>query len=148
MADQLTTDQLLEYFETFTLFDRNQDGLITIDELENFMQSLGVNLSKKELLEMMKEGDVNGDGAIDFKEFINMVVNSVNVAEDKVKLLNIFRLFDKDKNGFITKSELRQVLTALGEKLQEDQLEEMIRNIDKDCDGRINYDEFTKIMFP
>nr|CDS34249.2 calmodulin [Hymenolepis microstoma] len=146
-TDQITADQVSELFKTFSLFDRNQDGLITTDDLGTVMKSLGVNLSKKELMEMLKEGDFSGDGAIDFKEFVTLAINSVNDAENNEQLLNTFRLFDKDNNGFISPAELRQVLTALGEKLHEGQVEEMIRNIDRDRDGRINYDEFIRLIW-
>ncbi|VDL64362.1 unnamed protein product [Hymenolepis diminuta] len=139
-ADQLTGDRILEFFETFSLFDKNRDGLITVDELRSVMKSLGRNLSQEELKEMIKEGDANGSGAIAFEEFLNMVIKSANTEENKGKLLNTFRLFDKDGNGFISTSELRQVLTALGEKLHEGQVEEMIRIADTDYDGQINYD--------
>merc|ERR1711935_459948 len=57
-----------------------------------------------------------------------------------------FSLFDKDGNGFISAAELRHVMTNLGEKLTDEEVDEMIREADIDGDGQINYEEFVKVM--
>jgi hypothetical protein len=55
-------------------------------------------------------------------------------------------VFDKDGNGFISAAELRHVMTNLGEKLTDEEVDEMIREADIDGDGQINYEEFVKMM--
>ena len=55
-------------------------------------------------------------------------------------------MFDKDGNGFISAAELRHVMTNLGEKLTDEEVDEMIREADIDGDGQINYEEFVKMM--
>ena len=57
-----------------------------------------------------------------------------------------FRVFDKDGNGFISAAELRHIMTNLGEKLTDEEVDEMIREADIDGDGQINYEEFVKVM--
>jgi len=57
-----------------------------------------------------------------------------------------FKVFDKDGNGYISATELRHVMTSLGEKLSEEEVDEMIREADVDGDGQINYQEFVKMM--
>ena len=57
-----------------------------------------------------------------------------------------FKVFDKDGNGFISAAELRHVMTNLGEKLTDEEVDEMIREADVDGDGQVNYDEFVKMM--
>ena len=54
--------------------------------------------------------------------------------------------FDRDGNGFISAAELRHVMTNLGEKLTDEEVDEMIREADVDGDGQINYEEFVKMM--
>ena len=58
----------------------------------------------------------------------------------------LFRVFDKDGNGYISVDELRQVMTNLGEKLTEDEVDEMVREADLDGDGEVNYEEFVTMM--
>ena len=55
-------------------------------------------------------------------------------------------VFDRDGNGFISAAELRHVMTNLGEKLTDEEVDEMIREADVDGDGQINYEEFVKMM--
>ena len=57
-----------------------------------------------------------------------------------------FKVFDKDGNGYISAAELRHIMTNLGEKLTDEEVDEMIREADVDGDGQINYDEFVDMM--
>ena len=59
-------------------------------------------------------------------------------SEEEIK--EAFRVFDKDGNGFISAAELRHVMTNLGEKLTDEEVDEMIREADVDGDGQVNYD--------
>jgi len=61
-------------------------------------------------------------------------------------LIDAFKVFDKDGNGFISAVELRHVMTSLGEKLSDEEVDEMIKEADTDNDGQINYHEFVKMM--
>ena len=58
----------------------------------------------------------------------------------------LFRVFDKDGNGYISAAELRHVMTNLGEKLTDEEVDEMIREADIDGDGQVNYEEFVAMM--
>merc|ERR1719498_815437 len=62
------------------------------------------------------------------------------------ELIEAFKVFDRDGNGFISAAELRHVMTNLGEKLTDEEVDEMIREADVDDDGQINYEEFVKMM--
>ena len=53
-------------------------------------------------------------------------------------LMEAFRVFDVDQNGFISADELREIMKNLGQKLSEDEIEEMISEADKDGDGQLN----------
>ena len=69
---QLTDDQIAEFKEAFSLFDKDGDGCITTKELGTVMRSLGQNPTEAELQDMINEVDANGDGTIDFLEFVMM----------------------------------------------------------------------------
>merc|ERR1719150_2440257 len=62
------------------------------------------------------------------------------------ELIEAFKVFDRDGNGFISAAELRHVMTTLGEKLTDEEVDEMIREADVDGDGQINYEEFVTMM--
>ncbi|RRT47433.1 hypothetical protein B296_00039421 [Ensete ventricosum] len=172
MAEQLTDDQISEFKEAFSLFDKDGDGqtfsiplfspfffffffffsylLHWLDrghvELGTVMRSLGQNPTEAELQDMINEVDADGNGTIDFPEFLNLMARKMKDTDSEEELKEAFRVFDKDQNGFISAAELRHVMTNLGEKLTDEEVDEMIREADVDGDGQINYEEFVKVM--
>jgi len=146
MVEQLTEEQIAEFKEAFSLFDKDGDGSITTKELGTVMRSLGQNPTEAELQDMINEVDADGNGTIDFPEFLNLMARKMKDTDSEEELKEAFRVFDKDQNGFISAAELRHVMTNLGEKLTDDEVDEMIREADVDGDGQINYEEFVKMM--
>merc|ERR1711955_83940 len=84
---------------------------------------------------MINEVDADGNGNIDFPEFLTMMAKKMKDTDSDEELREAFRVFDKDGNGFISASELRHVMTNLGEKLTDEEVDEMIREADIDGDG-------------
>ena len=146
MADTLTDEQIAEFKEAFALFDKDGDGTITTKELGTVMRSLGQNPTEAELQDMINEVDADGNGTIDFPEFLNLMARKMKDTDSEEELKEAFKVFDKDGNGFISAAELRHVMTNLGEKLTDEEVDEMIREADVDGDGQVNYDEFVKMM--
>ncbi|KAJ3191747.1 hypothetical protein HK101_007440 [Irineochytrium annulatum] len=145
-ADQLTEEQIAEFKEAFSLFDKDGDGTITTKELGTVMRSLGQNPTEAELQDMINEVDADGNGTIDFPEFLTMMARKMKDTDSEEEIKEAFKVFDKDGNGFISAAELRHVMTNLGEKLTDEEVDEMIREADVDGDGQINYEEFVKMM--
>ncbi|XP_078488474.1 calmodulin-like [Ciona intestinalis] len=145
-----TTDsQMEELREAFRFFDRNQNGSIEPEELGSVMTSLGYCATESELKDMIHEADVDGNGKIDFKEFVRMMELKTNErpeqAEDE-ELREAFKVFDRDGNGLISRAELSQVMGNLGEQLSEKDLNDMISEADKNGDGQIDYEEFVQMV--
>ncbi|XP_068205539.1 uncharacterized protein [Palaemon carinicauda] len=92
-----------------------------------------------------------GDGTFSFNEFVEIVFNmgggGERPGEDEEKeLRDAFKIFDKHGRGYICASDLRAVLQCLGEDLSEEEIEDMIREVDIDGDGRIDFEEFVKAL--
>jgi len=146
MAENLSEEKIAEFRAAFELFDRDRDGTITTKELGTVMKNLGQNPSETELEEMIKQVDLDGNGTIDFKEFLGLMVRKMKDTDTEEELLEAFKVFDRDGNGFITSHELRHVMSNLGQSLSPEEIEEMVREADVDGDGQINFDEFVKMM--
>merc|ERR1740117_1218797 len=125
-ADQLSEEQIAEFKEAFSLFDKDGDGTITCKELGTVMRSLGQNPTEAELGDMINEVDADGNGQIDFPEFLTMMAKKMKATDSEEEIKEAFKVFDKDGNGFISAAELRHIMTNLGEKLTDEEVDEMI----------------------
>ena len=132
MADNLTEEQIAEFKEAFSLFDKDGDGTITTKELGTVMRSLGQNPTEAELQDMINEVDADGNGTIDFPEFLSLMARKMKDTDTEEELVEAFKVFDRDGNGLISAAELRHVMTNLGEKLTDEEVDEMIREADVD----------------
>lgn len=137
---------MLKFHIVFVINYEFLTGCITTKELGTVMRSLGQNPTEAELQDMINEVDADGNGTIDFPEFLNLMARKMKDTDSEEELKEAFRVFDKDQNGFISAAELRHVMTNLGEKLTDEEVDEMIREADVDGDGQINYEEFVKVM--
>ena len=143
MANKLTRQQISEFREQFSVYDKNGDGHITTEEFGAVMRSLGLNLTQAELQEEINDSDLDGDGTINFTEFLCAMAKDTYSEKD---LKKDFRLFDIDKNGFISAAEMRYVRTILRWKQTDEEIDEIIKAADVDGDGQINYREFARLM--
>lgn len=89
---------------------------------------------------------ITGNGTIDFPEFLTMMARKMKDTDSEEEIREAFRVFDKDGNGFISAAELRHVMTNLGEKLTDEEVDEMIREADIDGDGQVNYEGGFKVL--
>lgn len=148
LSSQYTEEQLDELKEAFAVYDINRDGVISIRELGTVIRQLGQNPTEAEILEMIKWLDKDSSGTLSFDEFAVLMADKMKSADTEDNIRDAFRVFDVNDNGFISANELRHVATNLGEKLSEDEANEMIRVADSDGDGLINYNDFINMMIP
>ena len=146
MVENLSEERITEFKAAFELFDKDRDGAINNKELGTVMRNLGQNPSEEELKEMIKEIDLDGNGVIDFNEFLYLMVKKMNGNDTEEELLEAFKVFDRDGNGYVTSHELRCVMTTLCEETSPEEIEEMIKEADIDGDGQVDYQEFVKMM--
>merc|ERR1712241_367159 len=99
-----------------------------------------------EVQDMINEVDVDGSGYLEFPEFCMMMHKKLNDSDQENELKEVFRVFGKDETGCITAEELKFVLTHLPGKVTYKEIDEMIKTVDKNGDGKINYSEFRVMM--
>ena len=112
------------------------------------MKKLGSDPTDDEIKQMIKLVDDNGDGEIDFEEFlVLMSAKKKNSKDDPDKeLKDAFKVFDADGSGTISKAELMQLMKSLGQNLSEAELTAMMYEVDTDKSGEIDFKEFKSMM--
>uniref|UniRef100_A0A2K6AEJ2 EF-hand domain-containing protein n=1 Tax=Mandrillus leucophaeus TaxID=9568 RepID=A0A2K6AEJ2_MANLE len=113
--------QKQEIKDAFNLFDVDRSGTIDIA-----MWALGFEPKEEEILKMIAEIDKEGIGTIRFEDFF-----AINKKDEKEEILKAFKLFDDDDTGSITLTSIKR---------------EILDEADHDGDGKINEEEFSRVM--
>lgn len=147
----------------FDVFDKNNDSIITADELSQALSLLGLQSDDLAQLDSMIQDYVQpGNEGLRYEDFeaLHRSLNDVffgldnNEAEgddkevDEQDLSEAFKVFDEDGDGYISARELQTVLEKLGlqEGREMDRVEMMISSVDKNHDGRVDFFEFKDMM--
>ncbi|XP_066267133.1 uncharacterized protein [Branchiostoma lanceolatum] len=119
----------------FIQIEKDGGGALTAQEIIDYLDSQGCKLAeneKQEIRRWVNIVDRSGDGAVGTQEFIAFM-----------KKMEVFRKYDKDRTGFITKDEIRQGVSDMGAGVE---MEEMLMKCDTNGDGKINYEEFIILL--
>lgn len=144
--------------EAFRKADKNGDGRLSTAEIHGIYQDHGVDVTMEEVQKMVDAADKDGTGLLTEKEFVHSGA-SEDLAQDRDRDSDkagatggpkdtgkqaeiAFRLYDKDKDGYITKTEMEK----LSKNLSKEQIDKVFARFDSDGDGRLSYAEFRKMM--
>jgi len=128
----------------FDMFDLDASGKISAAEFGAVIRSLGENPTDDEVDSLLASVDADRDGSLDFGEFSKLYERRMAEREgvDEVEgFRKAFRVFDRDNSGKISAKEMRNIVTGYGHmKLTEKDADEMLKSVDADGDGLINYE--------
>lgn len=143
IAERLSDEEIGGLKEMFKMIDTDNSETITFEELKEGLKKVGSELMESEIKSLMDAADIDNSGMIDYGEFLAATLH-LNKLERDENLIAAFSFFDKDGSGYITIDELQQACKEFG--LGDAHLDEMIKEIDQDNDGRIDYGEFAAMM--
>ncbi|PSS31838.1 Calcium-dependent protein kinase [Actinidia chinensis var. chinensis] len=143
IAERLSEEEIGGLKQLFKMIDTDNSGTITFEELKAGLKRVGSELMESEIKALMNAADIDNSGTIDYGEFIAATLH-LNKMEREENLIAAFSFFDKDGSGYITSDELQQACRDFG--LGDVHLDEMIKEVDQDNDGRIDYGEFATMM--
>ena len=146
MTREVKDPKTLELKEAFNMFDRDKDGLVNYIDLGNVLKSQGFNLTNQELQDMILEVDDNEDNKINFDEFLILMHSRLKKADIENELNEAFSVYDKNGSNLINVREFRKIMNSLGEKVCQEEIDELIKKVDPKNRGYINYRELTKIL--
>lgn len=146
---KLSADEIEDCKEVFDLFDfwDGRDGLVDAAKVGDFLRSLGLNPTEEQIL---KHGGCKKMGEKQYKlDELMPIYQEVLTDKDAgtfADFMEAFKTFDREGQGFVSAAEVRHVLSAMGDRLSDEEVEEIIRCTDtqEDLDGNIKYEEFIK----
>merc|ERR1711874_782632 len=131
----LSADEVQEVKDAFDLFDTDSSGAVSVQELIEAMQSLGLDQKNEAVFNMIKEIDTDGSGELEFSEFLEMMTARLSDKTPRSEIERVFKLFDDDRTGEISLNNLKRVASELGEEVSNEELQEMVMRNDLDKDG-------------
>lgn len=135
-----------EIKEAFNLFDTDGSGSIDVKELKAAMRALGFQVKKAEIRKMLVDIDKDDSGAVEYDEFVDMMTSRMANRDTREEIMKVFQLFVDEGTDYITFRNLKKVSQELGENLTDDELREMIDEADRNGDGKIDAEEFYRVM--
>lgn len=170
MTTCFSDDERRYFKKLFDLYDTDKSGAIGMNELRNLSKHLGAEMNDEQLGKSVKSINaafVSGDGELSFDEFLRWLASTDSNGGDEFaglkakitaqgkrtlnneqiqRLKEVFDHFDADASGSIDADELVNVFTSMGQEVSREDMEEMIRGVDDDDSGQIEFPEFMMLM--
>ncbi|XP_050223865.1 calcium-dependent protein kinase 8-like [Mercurialis annua] len=145
IAEHLSVEEVAGLKEAFDMMDTSKRGKINLEELKIGLQKLGQQIPDADLQILMDAADVDGDGNLNYGEFVAVSVHLKKMGNDD-HIHKAFAFFDQNKSGYIEVEELRESLNDEVDTCSEDVINAIMQDVDTDKDGRISYEEFASMM--
>ena len=140
--NSVETEALREQFEAL---DEDHTGQIDASELSNALKKSNLNISDEQINSVIKEIDSAGKNMINYTDFLAATLTTRKLLNEN-RLMMLFKEFDTDDNGFITKENLEKAFLKLERPLSKQDIQAILAAHDDSKDGKISYDEFWKMM--
>ncbi|XP_030838537.1 myosin regulatory light chain 12B [Strongylocentrotus purpuratus] len=134
--------QIQEFKEAFNMIDQNRDGFIDKEDLHDMLASLGKDPLDKDLEDMMSEAP----GPINFTMFLTLFGEKLNGTDPEDVIVNAFACFDPEASGVIPEPYLRELLSTMGDRFTEEEIDGILSGAPIDSKGLFNYREFSRIL--
>ncbi|KAH8029447.1 hypothetical protein HPB51_000500 [Rhipicephalus microplus] len=145
--DELNDAQVSELRDVFFKFDAERTGTVAFEHVDEILRTVGRIVTDPEFKKRVKSTvPADLEKKVQFPEFMDMVQKCTRAFSPQKDLHDAFRVFDRDGHGFITTAELRHVVTTLGERMTEEEADELIREADANNEGHVDYEEFIKTI--
>ncbi|GLJ13308.1 hypothetical protein SUGI_0210080 [Cryptomeria japonica] len=148
---------LNEIQKAYELIDENADGRVSVGEISRFIKKLGIQMSEEDvrcILNTTLSKELDDNDGLEFEEFVHLYHSIFSIEDEEIEneskdLEEAFRVFDLNNDGYISSTELQQVLSTLGlisENEHPQRCQEMIFRFDSDCNGVLDFSEFKDMM--
>jgi calmodulin len=145
MAGAFDQDQLADLKEAFVSVDADANGLLSVEELGQALRVMGQNPTAQELTAIA--GGMGPAATFTFDKFLEVASQNAKSADTEEDVIRAFRVFDKGGSGTVSNSEFRKAMSAYGERLDDDEIDEILREADLAGNGYIEYTTFVRNIY-
>jgi len=140
-----TDDRLKQAYEILT--KRNRNRALSLKDAGTCIRTAGYSPTNSELKKLIetKLGSIYSHQLFDLKTIQDLCKGLKKRSEKDVH--DSLRCFDYERNGFISAQELKYFLSTRGEKLSEEEIDEMLRDMDIDEQGMLSIDQALSVFF-
>ena len=122
----------------------NKSGNITQEELSDCFEKYSITLPEEDINECLSKYGLTEPGKMTLQEFL-LCCGSITEST-LIQYIEAFNLFDRDNDGYISKSDLKIYLTSLGENVNDQDIDNIFKEVNPEEDGLINFEEFCKML--
>ncbi|XP_044300757.1 calmodulin-like protein 4 [Varanus komodoensis] len=144
MAKFLSHDQINEFKECFSLYDKKRKGKIKASDLLTAMRCLGTSPTPGEVARHLQLHKGDGSAELDFSDFLTIMYRQMQQEEPRNEILSAMSMMDKQKTGFIAAAELRAKLMNLGEKLSKEEVDNLLKEAKVGHNGMVKYEDLVQ----
>jgi calmodulin len=142
--DNFTDDKIEELHSAFEIFDKDGDGKITFVELQDILKKFGYKENDENLKQILDQVDTNGNGEVEFKDFLELMCLKMKDQDIEDDIMEAFKIFDKDSNGYISSNDLKNIMDNLDEKITQEEIDDLLSTNEKS--GSIKFEEFRNMI--
>ncbi|XP_013776000.1 myosin regulatory light polypeptide 9-like [Limulus polyphemus] len=135
-------NQIAEFKEAFQLIDNNKDGFIDKNDLRATFDSLGRLVNEEDLEGMIHEAP----GPINFTMFLTIFGERISGTDPEESIKNALKTFDQNATGKINEDRLRKALKTWGDKFQDHEVDEVLKEAPIDREGNIDIEGYVKLI--
>mmetsp|Transcript_11367 Transcript_11367/g.13007 ORF Transcript_11367/g.13007 Transcript_11367/m.13007 type:complete len:151 (-) Transcript_11367:69-521(-) len=139
-------EQIADFKEAFSLFDKDGDSRIKTSELGLLIRSLNQNPTEAEIQKYIKEIDPDDTEMFSFPDFVALMSRIMTNLDPEEELIEAFRILDKNNHGSIKPSALKHLLCNYSERFTEEEADDMVKRAIVDESGDILYEEYAKFL--
>jgi Ca2+-binding EF-hand superfamily protein len=135
----------------FDTHDQDHDGFLSLYQVFSCAKEAGIKFSQREKFNIQKQFEKQGNSSVDFGEFLVMMFTKAKRDQSKrmkliESLMEVFKVFDRDQDGFINQEDLFLSLSEMNEAMDKADVKKIVKAVGKESSGRINFQEFVKLM--
>jgi calmodulin len=117
--------------------------MLTLQTLGTVMKTVGQTPTESDMIDLMREMDIDNSGTIDFYEFVNIISHNMHPSETNQEIRQAFNLFDRNQDGIITFDELKLTVEKyFKNSINDFELRQMIELADRNGHGHVSLEDF------